>query len=65
MGRNVKMFLSQIYTGKKLKDISAHFRIGESGVSQVNRRVTDKINNDKKLKSKIDTIVRKLDLSRM
>ncbi len=65
LGRNVKMFLSQRYTGEKLKDIGAHFGIGESGVSQVSRRVTDKINNDKKLKSKIDKITRKLDLSRM
>ncbi len=65
LGRNVKMFLSQRYTGEKLKDIGTHFGIGESGVSQASRRVTDKISNDKKLKSKIDKIARKLDSSRM
>ncbi|MFH2218664.1 MAG: transposase [Pseudomonadota bacterium] len=65
LGRNVKMFLSQRYTGEKLKDIGTHFGIGESGVAQVNRRVTDRISKDKKLKSKIDKIARKLDLSRM
>ena len=65
LGRNVKMFLFQRYTGEKLKDIGTHFGIGESGVSQVSRRVTDKIRKDKKLKSKIDKIARKLDLSRM
>ncbi len=65
LGRNVKMFLSQRYTGEKLKDIDTHFEIGKSSVSQVSRRVTDKISNDKKLKSKIDKIVRTLDLSRM
>jgi len=64
-GRNVKMFISQRYTGEKLKDIGTHFGIGESGVSQVSRRVTDKIRKDKKLKNKIDKIARKLDLSRM
>jgi len=64
-GRNVKMFLSQRYTGEKLKDIGTHFGIGESGVSQVSRRVADKIRKDKKLKNKIDKIARKLDLSRM
>jgi hypothetical protein len=65
LGRNVKMFLSQRYTGEKLKDIATHFGIGESGVSQVSRRVTDKIRKDKKLKNKINKIARKLDLSRM
>ena len=34
LGRNVKMFLSQRYTGEKLKDIATHFGIGESGVSR-------------------------------
>ena len=33
LGRNVKLFLSQRYTGEKLKYISTHFGIGESGVS--------------------------------
>jgi hypothetical protein len=65
LGRNVKMFLSQSYTGQKLKDIGAHFRIGESGVSQAGRRVTDIIRKDKKLKNEIDKISRKLNLSRM
>jgi len=65
LGRNVEMFLSQRYTGEKLKDIGTHFGIGEFGVSQVSRRVTDKIKKDKKLKSKIDRIAGKLDLSRM
>jgi len=50
---------------EKLKDIGTHFGIGESGVSQISRRVTDKIRKDKKLKSKMDRIARKLDLSRM
>ena len=63
--RKVKIFLSQRYTGKKLKDIGIHFGIGETGVSQVSKRFTDKIKKDEKLKNKIDKIARKLDLSRM
>ncbi len=51
--RNVKMFLSQRYTGEKLKDIGTHFGIGESGVSQASRRVNDKIRKEKKFRSKI------------
>jgi chromosomal replication initiation ATPase DnaA len=53
MARNVKMYLCQRYTGKKLKDIGLHFGIGESGVSQASRRVAQKIEQDKKLIKKI------------
>ena len=56
------MFLSQRYTGEKLKDIGTHFGIGESGSSQASRRVIDKISKDKKLKNKIDKIARKLNV---
>jgi len=56
LARNIKMFLCQRYTGEKLKDIGTHFGIGESGVSQANRRVVDRIRKDKKLKGKIAKI---------
>jgi len=60
LGRNVKMFLSHRYTGENLKDIGAHFGIGESGVSQASRRVKDKIRSDKKLRKKIRKIEKKV-----
>jgi len=53
LARSLKMFLCQIYTGEKLKDIGTHFGIGESGVSQASRRIVDKISKDKKLKRKV------------
>jgi len=65
LARNVKMYLCQRYTGKKLKEIGLHFGIGESGVSQACRRVTQKIEEDKKLKKKIAILKKKLELSRM
>jgi chromosomal replication initiation ATPase DnaA len=43
VARNAKMYLCQRYTGKKLKEFDLHFGIGESGVSQACRRVTQKI----------------------
>ena len=46
LGRNIKMFLCQRYTGEKLKDIGIYFGIGESGVSQAYRRVKDKMKNE-------------------
>jgi len=38
---------------KKLKEIDKHFGVGESGISQICRRVTQKIEKDKKLKKNI------------
>jgi putative transposase len=58
--RSVKLYLCQQYTGLKLTDIGKQFGIGESGVSQANRRVTAKIESDKKLKKKILNIEKKL-----
>ena len=65
LARNVKMFLCQKYTDKKLKDIGTYFGIGESGVSQSSRRVNDKIRRDKKLKRNITKIEKKLNMLRM
>jgi REP element-mobilizing transposase RayT len=65
LARNVKMYVCQRYTGKKLKEIGLHFGIGESGVSQACRRVAQKIEKDKKLKKKIVKLQKQINLSRM
>jgi chromosomal replication initiation ATPase DnaA len=65
LARNVKMYLSQRYTGEELKDIGRHFGIGESGVSQAGRRVAQKIENDKQPTKRIAKISKKMILSRM
>ncbi len=65
LSRNVKMYLCQRNTGKKLKEIGLHFGIGESGVSQSCRRVAQKIEKDKKLKKKIDRLEKQINMSRM
>jgi chromosomal replication initiation ATPase DnaA len=59
------VYLSQRYTGAKLKDIGTCFGIGESGVSRASRRVKEKIRNDKKLGRKIAKIEKKIMMSRM
>jgi REP element-mobilizing transposase RayT len=46
LARNVKMYLCQKYTGKKLKEIGLQFGIGESGVSQSCKRVAQKIEKE-------------------
>ena len=65
MARNVKMYLCQRYTGKKLREIGLHFGIGESGVSQACRRVAQKIEKDIKLKKRIVKLENQIELSRM
>ena len=65
LSRNVKMFLCRKYTGARLKDIGAHFGIGESGVSQASSRMARKMANDKKLKGRVKKIEVKLNSSRM
>ncbi len=65
LARTVKMYLCQRNTGKKLKEIGMHFGIGESGVSQVCRRVAQKIEEDKKLKKEIVRLEKQINLSRM
>lgn len=62
LSRNIKMYLCQRYTGHKLKEIGFHFGIGESGVSQACRRVAHKIEKDKKLKKKIERLVKLINL---
>jgi len=65
LARNIKLYLVRRYTGEKLKDIGNHFGIGESGVSKAYRRIFEKIPDDKKLRNKIEEIVKKLNLSRI
>ena len=65
LARNVKMYLCQRNTGKKLKEIGMHFGIGESGVSQICRRVAQKREEDKKLKKKIVRLEKQINLSRV
>ncbi len=65
LARNVKMYLCQRYTGKKLKEIGLHFGIGESGVSQACRRVAQGTEKDKKLKKKTARLEKQINLSRM
>jgi len=65
ISRNVKIYCCQRHTGEKLKDIGACFGIGESGVSQVVRRIKDRMKNDKKLRKSISRIEKKLIMSKM
>lgn len=65
LSRNVKIYLCKRYTAKRLSEIGSYFNIGESGVSKVYIRMSQRIEKDKKLKRKIDKIIKSLGLSRV
>jgi REP-associated tyrosine transposase len=65
LARNVKMYLCQRYSGKKLKEIGFDFPIGESGVSQTCRRIDEQMEKDKKLKRRIVGLEERINLSRL
>jgi REP element-mobilizing transposase RayT len=62
LSRQIKLYLCHRYSGRKLKEIGIYFDIGESGVSQTTRRVSEKLNKDKKLIRKINRIKNNLNL---
>jgi hypothetical protein len=53
LARNLRIYLCQRYTGKKLKESVLYFGIGEFGVSQACRRLARKIEKDKKLQKRL------------
>ena len=63
--RNIKIYLAKRYSGKRLKEIGDEFGIGQSGVSQTCRRLSQRIDSDIKLESKLQKIIKKLNLSRV
>jgi DNA-directed RNA polymerase specialized sigma subunit len=44
----------------KLKDIGAYFGVGQSGVCQAARRVTEKMKMDRRLKKRIDAVEKRI-----
>jgi hypothetical protein len=65
LSKNIKIYLSQKYTGERLDDIGRHFGIGGSGVCQSGRRISERIKKDKTLAKIIRKIERNTNLSRM
>ena len=65
LARSVKMYLCQKHTAEKLKVLGRHFGIGESGVSQASRRVSQWMGKDKNLRREIEKLETGIRLSRM
>jgi putative transposase len=65
LAEGVSVYFSHRYSGETLKEIGTHFGIGESAVSQRNRRFALKLGKDNKLRKKIKGIESRLKLSRV
>jgi len=63
--RNLKIYLSQKYSGKNLQEIAKHFGIGASGISQASRRFSEILRKDRRLMKQVEKIEKKLNLSIM
>jgi len=60
--RNYAIYLCRNFSGKTLKEIGKYFGISEAAVSQTNYRFCHKLAKDKKLKKRIDELLRKITL---
>jgi hypothetical protein len=65
LSRNISIYFCHRFTGKTLKEIGRAFHIGESAVSQANRRIEKKINREKELLTSILQIKKELGLSKV
>jgi len=63
LARQIKLYLSHSYSGRKLREIGARFDVSDSGVTQASRRIRDKQKTDKKLEKLILKMTKKLKMS--
>jgi len=61
--RQIKLYFCHRYSGKKLNEIGARFGISDSGVSQSSHRISDRLELDRALRSKVRRIKKRLYLS--
>jgi len=60
LARSLKIYLSQKYTGEKLRTIGEHFGIGDSAVSQACKRFMLRVQRDGSLRKRLARIEKKL-----
>jgi REP element-mobilizing transposase RayT len=63
LSKKATLYLCHRYSGRTLKEIGNYFGIGESSVSQASRRFKLTLDNDRKLRRKIQHISKRLKLS--
>ena len=65
LSQRAGLYLCHRLSGMKLKEIGAHFGIGESAVSQASRRLVVEIERDTKLRAEVERIEKRVRLSRV
>ena len=60
--KKVSIYLSHRFSGRKLKEIGEYFGLSESGVTQASQRLEKNIEEDKKLKKKVEVTKSRLKL---
>jgi DNA-directed RNA polymerase specialized sigma subunit len=60
LAKQIKLHFCHRYSGLKLKEIGKYFGIGESGVSQTSRRLSDRLKTNKNLSKKVAILKKKL-----
>lgn len=61
--RQMQIHLCHRYTGAKLREIGAHFGIGDSAVTQNSRRFADRLDKDRNLRRITEQVKRELKVS--
>ena len=64
LAEKFSIYLSHRYSGSRLREIGAHFVIGESAVSQASRRFARKLAEDGELRKRVEMVERLLNVSR-
>ncbi len=62
LSRKASLYLCHRYSRRTLKEIGSYFGIGESAVSQASHRFKLTLDNDRKLRKKINSISKRLNL---
>jgi len=60
LAKQITPYFCHRYSGLKLKEIGKYSGIGESGVSQTSRRLSDKLKRDRELSKKLAIIKKRV-----
>jgi len=63
MAKKAALHVCHRYSGKKLKEIGTGFGVGESAISQSNRRFETEMTKDKRLRRQVEKLNLELRLS--
>ncbi len=64
LARELKIFLCHKHTAMKLRELGNHFGISESGICEASRRVSRRMEEDRKLRIRVEKLEKKV-VSRM